>query len=217
MFVRRYPQRSLFAECPLASPLGSIPLQVCGVNYGQIQKLAFWRRGNTPFTANSILTSAAWATAVAGTTDATKAIVTNYVTNFAVPVTTAVEQTSDTNINAIPELQRGAPVKATWMNRSLSAAQITAMQELTPYSQVQPGVTTIGFVGINQDNQVIYNANAGDLLFPMFNIFTSDTDITGVLGALNNVASEAYLLYGWSQNIAIGQMAFDFLNTYPSA
>lgn len=207
---------SLFDNCPLPDELPSIPLQVCGQNYGQVQKIAFWQRGQTPFTTSSILLAATWATATALDTVG-KVIVTNYVTAFTVPPTTAVEQTADTNINAIPELQRGAPIKGTFTNRSLSAAEILAMQSLTPYTQIQPGVSNLVCAYVNQDNQVIYNSNAGDLGFPIFNLFTSDTDITGVLGALNTVMSEFYLLYGWSANIAKGQLAFDLLNTYPAA
>lgn len=207
---------SLFDNCPLPAALPDILLQACGLNYGQIQKVAFWQKGATPFTAITILTKAAWDTATAAA-DNTKVLVTNYVTNFAIPNSAAVEQTSDTNINAMPELQRGGNVKGTFMNRSITPAQITAMQSLTAFSQIQPGVTNLVFAMINEDNKIIYNSNGGDLGIPVFNLFTSDTDITGTLGALNNVASEFYLKYGWSKNLAVGQAAFDLLNTYPAA
>lgn len=207
---------SLFDNCPLPTELPDILKQICGVNFGQIQKIALWQSGQTPFTDTSILTSAAWVTAMA-LTDEGKPIVTNYVTNFAIPNSTAVEQTADTNINAMPELQRGSIVKGTFMNRSITPAQITTMQSLTPFTQIQPGVTQLGFVMVNEDNKAIWNDNAGDLLIPMFNFFTSDVDITGTLGALNNVTSEYYLKYGWSKNLKVGQMTFDFLNTYPAA
>lgn len=207
---------SLFDNCPLPAELPDILKQVCGVNFGQIQKIAMWEQGSSPFTATTILTQAAWTTALALTTGA-KPIITNYINNFAIPNSAAVEQTADTNINAMPELQRGGNVKGTFMNRSITPAQITVMQSLTPFSQIQPGVSQIGFVMINEDNKAIWNDNGGDLLIPMFNFFTSDVDITGTLGALNNVASEFYLKYGWSKNLKVGQMAFDFLNTYPSA
>jgi hypothetical protein len=207
---------SLFDNCPLPTELPDILKQICGTNFGQIQKIAMWQKGQTPFTGTTILTAAAWTTAMALTDDG-KPIVSNYVTNFAIPNSTAVEQTADTNINAMPELQRGSIVKGTFMNRSITPAQITVMQSLTAFTQIQPGVTQLGFVMINEDNKAIWNDNAGDLLIDMFNFFTSDTDITGTLGALNNVASEFYLKYGWSKNLKVGQMAFDFLNTYPAA
>jgi hypothetical protein len=207
---------SLFDNCPLTIPLPSIPKQVCGQNYNQIQKIALWEKGQTPFTTTSILTSAAWTTA-ATATDATKVIVTNYLTNFLIPNSTSVEQTADTNINAIPELQRGSIVKGTFNSRSLSADEISAMQALTPYTQIQPGVSSLVFVMINNANQVIYNANGTDLGFPIYNLFTSDNDIQATLGALNMVTSEFYLTYGWSKTQAIGQVSFDLLNTYPAA
>lgn len=207
---------SLFDNCPLPTELPDILKQICGVNFGQIQKIAIWEQGFSPFTATTILTSAAWTTALALSTGA-KPIITNYLTNFAIPNSTAVEQTADTNINAMPELQRGSIVKGTFMNRSITPAQITTMQSLTAFSQIQPGVSTIGFVMVNEDNKAIWNDNGGDLLIDMFNFFTSDVDITGTLGALNNVASEFYLKYGWSKNLKVGQIAFDFLNTYPTA
>lgn len=206
---------SLFDNCPLTTPLATLTKQACGQNYNQVQKLAFWQKGNNPFTAITILTSAAWATATAAT-DGTKAIVTNYLQNFNIPNSTAVEVQSDTNINAMPELQRGSVVKGTFNSRSLSATQISQLQALTPYTQIQPGVTDLVFVMINNANQVIYNANSGDLGFPIFNLFTSDVDIQAQLGALNMVTSEFYLTYGWSKTMAIGQASFDLLNTYPA-
>lgn len=206
---------SLFDNCPLTTPLATLTKQVCGQNYNQVQKIALWQKGATPFTTTTILTGAGWSTATAAT-DTTKVIVTNYLQNFNIPNSTPVEVTSDTNINAMPELQRGSIVKGTFNSRSLSSAQIEQLQALTPYTQIQPGVTDLVFCMINNANQVIYNANSGDLGFPIFNLFTSDNDMQAQLGALNMVASEFYLLYGWSKNMAIGQAAFDLLNTYPA-
>lgn len=206
---------SLFDNCPLTTPLATLTKQVCGQNYNQVQKIAIWQKGSTPFTTTTILTSTGWSTATAAT-DATKVIVTNYLSNFNIPNSTAVEVTSDTNINAIPELQRGSIVKGTFNSKSLSAAQIAQLQALTPYTQIQPGVSQLVFAMINNANQVIYNANSGDLGFPIFNLFTSDNDMQAQLGALNMTASEFYLLYGWSKLQAIGQAAFDLLNTYPA-
>lgn len=207
---------SLFDNCPLPVELPDILKQICGTNYGQIQKIALWQRGQSPFTAITILTAAGW-TAATAAEDEGKVIVSNYVTNFAIPNSTAVEQTADTNINAMPELQRGSIVKGTFMNRSITPAQILAMQSLTAYTQIQPGVTNLCFAMVNEDNKIIYDSTSPDLGIPIFNLFTSDSDITGTLGALNNVASEFYLLYGWSKTITSGQLAFDFLNTYPAA
>lgn len=208
---------SLFDNCPLTTPLATLTKQVCGQNYNQIQKIAFWQKGAIPFSSvPNLLLSASWATATAAT-DETKVIITNYVQNFNIPNSTAVEVTSDTNINAMPELQRGSIVKGTFNSKSLSAAQIAQLQALTPYTQIQPGVTDLVCVMINNANQIVYNANAGDLGFPIFNLFTSDNDMQAQLGALNMVTSEFYFLYGWSKLQAIGQAAFDLLNTYPAA
>lgn len=204
---------SLFGNCAVL-PIPDITKQDCGINIGQIQKIAIWGRGATTFTPTTILTSTGWSTAVALTT-AGKPVITNYLTNVAIPNSTAVEQTADTNINAMPELQRGSNVKMTAASRSLGALHISELKAITPYSQVQPGVTQVGCVFINQDNQVIYNANSGDLLFPIFNWFVSDTDVKGQLGALNEVMIEAYLKYGWGDTLAIGQASFDLLNSYP--
>jgi hypothetical protein len=69
---------------------------------------------------------------------------------------------------------------------------------------------------ITSDGNVVYNNNTTDLGFPIFNLFISDNDIVPQLGALNAIMAEFYLLYGWSDLMAIGTPAFDLLGTYPS-
>jgi hypothetical protein len=205
---------SLFDLCPLPDDLTVIPKQVCPENLGQLVKIAFWQKGVVPFTDITILTAAGWTAATAADTPV---VVTNYISNLAIPNSAKVEVTADTNINAMPELQRGGIVNVTGMSRSINAAVRRAMKALAPYSQIQPGVTELVCAFINSDNQVIWDSVSTDKGFEVFNIFTSDTDANAQLGALNQTASDFYLKYGWSDNLKIGQAAFDLLNTYPAA
>lgn len=204
---------SLFDLCPLPEELTAIPKQVCPENLGQIVKLAFWQKGVVPFTDATILTAAGWAAAMA---DTQPPVVTNYLTNLVIPQSAKVEVASDTNINAMPELQRGGNVNVTGMSRSINAEVRRAMKKLASYSQIQPGVTQIVVAMINTDNQIIWDTVSADKAFEAFNIFTSDTDVKAQLGSLNETASDFYLKYGWSDNLKIEQMTFDFLNTYPA-
>lgn len=205
---------SLFDLCPLPAALTAITKQTCAENLGQVVKIAFWQKGATPFTSTTILTGAAWSTATALTTNG-KVIVTNYMNNVVIPNSTKVEQTADTNILAMPELQRGSIVNVTAESRSLNAAARVQLKGLTPYTQIQPGVSNLVCVFITIDNKVIYNDNTGNLGFDVYNFFVSDNDVKSQLGALNQTMIDFYLAYGWSDKAAIGQAAFDLLNTYP--
>lgn len=205
---------SLFDLCPLPEELTAIPKQVCPENLGQIVKLAFWQKGVVPFTDATILTAAGWTAAMEADQPP---VVTNYLTNLVIPQSTKVEVQADTNINAMPELQRGSIVNVTGMSRSINAATRKAMKKLASYSQIQPGVTELVVAFINSYNQVIWDTVSVDKAFEAFNVFTSDTDVKAQLGALNETMSDFYLKYGWSDNLKIAQMTFDFLNTYPEA
>lgn len=207
----------LFDECPLDAALTDITKQTCPEILGQFLKMAFWQKGATPFTSSSILLSATWATNTAAD-DATKVVVTNYFNNLVVPQSTVVEVTSDTNILAMPERQRLSNVNGTGTFRSLSGAQLKEMDALSPYSQIQPGVTQLVGVFINADNEVIYNKNRADMGFDIFGLATTDNDVKGIVAGLNEAQINFYMKGGWSRDAGkLKVVAFDLLNTYPTA
>jgi len=65
--------------CPVPTSIGNIitTLNPCPVDFGQVQKMIFWRVGNTLSTASAIL-EAEWTTLLSAT-DSTKAVVTPFV------------------------------------------------------------------------------------------------------------------------------------------
>ena len=77
--------------CPTPTGMGSAVtvLNECPEDVGQIQKMIFWRRGNTMSVA-SALTSTAWNTLLAATDD-TKAIVSPFLGNVELPVSESRE------------------------------------------------------------------------------------------------------------------------------
>lgn len=207
----------LFSECPLDETLTDITKQTCPEILGQFQKMAFWQKGAAPFTAITILLSATWATATAAD-DETKVVVTNYFSNLIVPQSTVVEVASDTNILAMPERQRLSNVNATGTFRSLTGAKLAELDKLSPFTQIQPGVTDLVGVFINADNEVIYNKNRADLGFDIFGMATTDNDVKAVVAGLNEAQLNFYLKGGWSRDATkIAIVAFDLLNTYPAA
>jgi hypothetical protein len=206
----------LFDTCPLAADTPDTTKQDCPTNYGQLVKMAVWQKGGTPFTTTTIITSAGWAAAVADT-GADKVSVTNYLTNLVVPQSAPVEQTSDTNINAIPELQYMGNVRATGMFRSIGGDKLVEIDAITPYSKIAPGVTQLLGVFINTNNEVIYNTGRADLGFELFNFVATDNDVKGNVGGLIEAQLGFYLLGGWSRGAAkLAVTAFDLLNSYPA-
>lgn len=206
----------LFSECPLPAEIGDILKQDCPDNFGQIVKIAFWRKGAAPFTASTILLSATWATATAAA-DNTKVVVTNYLgVPITIPQSTVVEQTSDTNILAMPERQRLSNPNVTGSFRSMSADRLKEIDALSPYTQIQPGVTGLVGVFINTDNQIIYNKSRADLGFDIFGMAVTDNDAKPIVAGLNEAQLNFYLKGGWSRDAAkLSVVAFDLLNTYP--
>lgn len=205
---------SLFDDCTAVNPK-KVPRRVCAFDIGQGQKLAVWLANKTPFTATTILTAAGW---TAATTDATNpVIVTNTISNFAIAGSERVENASDTNANAMPELMRAGNVLLSGMIRGMSPAEYEAYVSLTGFSQVDVGFTNLVGVIINSQNQVIYNKNSSNLGFSLYALFMGDPSVTATLGQLSESTLSTYLKGGWFKDAAKGQIAFDFLNTYPTA
>ena len=67
--------------CPLPTAIASVVTETtCPTNFGQIQKLIFWRHGNTLAAVSCAETESVWTTLLAAADD-TKAIVTPFVSS----------------------------------------------------------------------------------------------------------------------------------------
>jgi hypothetical protein len=204
---------SVFDECPVA-PLAPIDRKVCPFNVGQTQKIAFWRRGETPFTATSILTAAAW---TAATTADEPVVVTNKLNNFTIPNSERVEATADTNALGMAELMRGSNPQASGEMRNVSPAEYGQLRGLIPASQIDVGDTDLVFALINSKNEIFYNPADASLGFPAYALFVGSPSVVAEYGGNSIATINWYVEDGWFAGGAKGQIAFDFLRTYPVA
>ena len=206
---------NLFGDCPLEEALIEILRQNCNFKIGQGAKLVFGRIGSTPpFTPTDILTKTAW-DALITATDETKIVVTNYITNLVIAGTDSVEEGGETNLRRMPELIDGGNAAATFNARGIEPAIRAAMQKLTPYSAIQPGVSELGFFIINSDGDVICDKD--NIWIPIYNFFIGDSDVVAEKGKSNSSICKFMLEFGWSNNLAKFTPAFNVLASYPVA
>jgi len=205
---------SLFDDCtPTLTP---IPRKICAFNIGQVAKLAFWDASKpSPFTSTTILTAAGWTAAV--TDDDNPVIVSNRLNNFVIPNSERVETAADTNANAMPELLRGGNVMASGNIRSVSPAEYAAYLSLIPFSQVDVGESNLAFAMINSANEIIFNPTAASLGFDAYALFIGSPSAVAELGGNSLAAINFMMLSDWFKGAQKGQIAFDFLRTYPLA
>ncbi|GGG97403.1 hypothetical protein [Pedobacter zeae] len=202
-------------NCPLDEALTEIVRQSCNFKIGQGAKLVFGIIGSTaPFTPTTILTKTAW-DALVTATDETKIVVTNYINNLVIPGTDAVEEGGETNLNRMPELIDGGNAAATFNPRGIEPAIRAAMQKLTPYSAIQPGVTDLGFFIINSDGDIVCDAT--NVWIPVYNFFLGDSDVVAEKGKSNSSIGKFMLAFGWSNNLKKYTPSFNILATYPIA
>jgi len=206
---------NLFDNCPVDETLTEIERQNCNFKIGQVVKLVFGRIGSTaPFTPVTILTKTAW-DALVTADDATKIVVTNYLNNLVIPSTDSVEEGGETNINRMPELIDGGNAAATFNPRGIEPKIRAAMQKLTQYSAIQPGVSELGFFMVNSDGDVIVDET--DFWIPVYNLFVGDSDVVAEKGKSNSSIGKFMLAFGWSNNLKKFTPSFNLLATYPIA
>ena len=97
--------------CPKPAALTSIPDLTCPQSFGQIQKIAFTRKGN-PFTTEALaITKSEWVTRLAALDD-TKMIITPFLSGFDTEPGKAKEYGSGNEMrNGIPMILRNDPTK----------------------------------------------------------------------------------------------------------
>ena len=207
-------------NCPIDESLNAITKQTCNFKVGQVVKLAFGIIGtDKPFVetgvgATPITAKASWDPLIAAT-DATKIVVTNYISEFVVAPTDVIEDGGDTNINRIPELIDGGNAAVTFNPKGIQPAIRAAMKQLTQFSHIMPGVTELGVMFINADGDIIRDST--NYWIPVYNFFIGDSDVVAEKGKTNSTIGKFMLTYGWSDNLVKSTPAFNILATYPTA
>jgi len=199
--------------CPRPTAIASVVtvLNPCPADVGQIQKLVFWRRGQTTSVASSII-STTWTTLLAATGD-TKAIVSPFIANVELAASEPREFGGGNETRWGASIRKGgsSPVFSASMYQ-IDQDVITALKDLA--------CEALDVVMINESNQFIYSDTSGttagfygfEIASVSFNV--SDKGIGGLDDAdSNNIIFN--LKPNWSDTLEIGTettFALDMVN-----
>lgn len=192
----------LDCNCPESASLIEIIAEACGVDFKQIQKLAFQRRQESPsFTAVTVLTLAAWQ-AFTTAEDETKIVITPFINRD--PIIEAGEAITtgggdNSTLNGIEELEGVNPSRFSGMFTSLSNTvekqikALTCEKNLTVYFFLQGGrIAAAEITGTPNEYQGI----------EAFSVFMSDRNNAGF--ATKDTHSLTFsMLAGWSEDVKV--------------
>ncbi len=200
--------------CPRPTAIASAVtiLNPCPQDVGQIQKLVFWRRGQS-MTVASAITSTAWTTALAATGD-TKALVTPFVANVELAPSEAREFGGGNETRWGAAIRKGgsSPVFTASMYQE-DQDVITALKALACES--------LDVIFINESNQFAYSdTSGGTAAFYGFEVaantlFVSDKGVGGLDDADSNMIT-FNVKPNWSNTLEISvetTFALDMVNT----
>ena len=176
-------QSTLSVCCPVPTAIASAVtvLNECSADVGQIQKLVFWRRGQSIASVATAIISTTWTTLLAATGD-TKAIVSPFIANVELAPSEARE------FGGGNETRWGAPIRKGGSSPSFTASiyqydqdTITALKNLR--------CETLDVLFINEANQLIYSDanNVAGFEIAANSLFVSDKGIGGLDDADQNV------------------------------
>jgi len=208
-------QSSLTVCCPTPTAIASAVtvLNPCPSDVGQIQKLVFWRRGNSIASVATAVISTTWTTLLAATGD-TKAIVSPFIANVELAPSEARE------FGGGNETRWGAPIRKGGQSPVFSASiyqedqdVIAALKDLFCES--------LDVIMINESNQLVYSDTSGGTAgfygFEIANasLFVSDKGIGGLEDADANMIM-FNLKPNWSDTLEISAettFALDMVNS----
>lgn len=158
--------------CPQPTYIASVvtTLYPCPFEFGQIQKMIFWRRG-TKLTVASITQSTYWGTKLIATS-ASKPVVTPFLTGKIVPGAERAAGNAADSKDGIPSVIGANPTKAEFKTDQYSQTTIKALKKLMG--------ETLDVVFINENGQFMYSATqfngstAGFYGFPLAALFVGD-------------------------------------------
>jgi hypothetical protein len=183
-------------QCPISTTLASIVTDIndCKVEFGQIQKLIFWRHGQHLDAAASAISSAVWTAHLTATGDP-KAVVSPFV-SLIIPPTEVREVGSGNEVRDGIPIQIGTlSVKAEGHIWQTDQATIKLLKDLS--------CEDLDVMFINENNQLGYNLNGAVVEgFPITSLFVSDMSTGSYADGTKNMFS-FYLAGGWSDNFTV--------------
>jgi len=174
---------SLVICCPSPTAIASAVtvLNPCPEDIGQIQKMVFWRRGQTIASVATALISTTWTTLLAAADD-TKAIVTPFLANV------EIAPSEPREFGGGNETRNGAPIRKGGATVQVSASiyqydqdTITALKALR--------CETLDVLFINESDQLIYSdsSNVSGFHVAENSLFVSDKGVGGLDDADQNM------------------------------
>lgn len=204
-------QSSLTVCCPPSTSLASAvtTLNPCPSDLGQIQKLVFWRRGQTIVSVATAVISTTWTTLLAATGD-TKAIVTPFIANVELPPSEPRE------FGGGNETPHGAPIRKGGNSVVFSAAMYQEDQDVIAALK-DLACEPLDVVFINEANQFGYSDTSGFTGFEVASgsFFVSDKGVGGLEDADSNMIM-FNLKPNWSDTLEIStetSFALDMVNS----
>lgn len=200
--------------CPVPTAIESTVtvLNPCRSDVGQIQKMVFWRAGNSIGThgtgTGGSLVSTTW-TSLLSAADATKAVVTPFVANPELPVSEPRE------FGGGNETRDGITIKKGGQAAPFSASMYMEDQDvITLLKQLE--CENLEVIFINESNQFVYSDTDTFTGFPisMGSMFISDKGFGGYIDPDSNVI-QFMLPPNWSNTLEISEpttFALDMVN-----
>jgi len=208
-------QSSLTVCCPTPTALESAVtvLNPCPADVGQIQKLVFWRRGQSIASLATAIISTTWTTLLSAADD-TKALVTPFVANVELAASEARE------FGGGNETRWGSPIRKGGSSPVFTASMYQEDQDVIAALK-QLACESLDVVMINESNQFVYSDTSGGTAgfygFEVANgsLFVSDKGVGGLDDADQNMIT-FNLKPNWSDTLEISTettFALDMVNS----
>jgi len=194
---------SLTCTCPVATAIGDIGALTCPENVGQIQRLVFWRGGNSFATVAALIVEASWTTLLSAA-DSTHAVITPLIDNPVVEPGAVMAIGSGNEVrNGIPKIVGNEPTSFTFTMRNYSVSIIRAIKEL----MCEPSLEVIF---VQEDSKFVHRLD-GLLVkgFIVNSLRVSDKKIGG-FNALDEHTLEFKLAENWSDYLTITDPTANF-------
>lgn len=193
-------QSSLTVCCPVPTAIASAVtvLNPCPADVGQIQKLVFWRRGQSIASVATAVIQTTWTTLLAATGD-TKAIVSPFIANVELPPSEARE------FGGGNETRWGAPIRKGGSSPPFTASIYQEDQDVIAALK-DLACESLDVLFINEANQLVYSDEGSTTVagFEIANVsfFVSDKGIGGLEDADQNTIM-FNLKPNWSDTLEI--------------
>ena len=188
---------AITVACPQPTYIASVvtTLYPCPAEFGQVQKMIFWRRG-TKLTVASVVQATYWTTKLTST-GSTKPVVTPFLIGKIVPGAERAAGGAQDSKDGIPTVLGAAPTKADFFAIQYSQSTIKALKKLMG--------ETLDVIFINENGQFAYSAiqfngtAAGFYGFPVSGLFVGDL-ATGQFDDKDQNAVNFMMPSNWSDN-----------------